>query len=199
MNRNIYLIRHGKIDFDKKRYIGMTDLPLSDAGIEQANWLKEYFDDIHIEKAYSSPLSRCLLTSEIILEDRDIERIVVNELREINMGDWENKSFEYIKERFREQYEKRGDNIDSFVPPGGESFAQLQKRVIPAFERLIGATSGNILVVAHAGVNRVILSTLLDFPLKEIQKIDQPYACINRLSRDNTTKKWALKQKYLEA
>lgn len=191
MSKEIYLVRHGKVDYgEKKCYIGFTDLPLCDEGIDQARKLKCYFSDIDIDKAYVSPLSRCLQTSEIILAERNIERILLDELKEINMGEWEGKSFEYIKTNFPKLFETRGNNLDTFMPPGGESFSQLQMRVIPVFDNIIRSTTGNVLIVAHAGVNRVILGKLLDVPLNGILNICQPYGCINRLSWDEANQKW---------
>lgn len=194
MDRKIYLIRHGKIDFGGERhYIGTTDLSLSNDGIEQAKKLKRYFSVIDIEKAYISPLKRCVETSKIILEGRNIDRIFIDGLKEIHLGEWENKSFDHIKSRFPEEYKKRGNHIDTFAPTGGESFYQLQKRVMPIFEEIIKTTYGNILIIAHAGVNRVILSELFKIPLKEIMKIYQPYGCVNKLFLDNKLKRWRYK------
>lgn len=195
MDRKIYLVRHGQIDCKgEKRYIGITDFPLSPAGIEQVTRQKEYFSHVAIEKAFASPLKRCLQTSEILLEGRSINREVVEELKEIHMGEWENRTIDSIRSCFQELYEKRGINIDTFIPPGGESFEQMQKRVMPAFQSIVENTKGNILVVSHAGVNRVILSTLLKFPLKDIFKINQPYGCINQLNWDRTCRKWQWEQ-----
>jgi probable phosphoglycerate mutase len=196
MDRKIFLVRHGQIDYgNKKRYIGITDLPLTNAGIVQATRLKEYFSGIEIEKAFSSPLKRCMQTAEILLEGSSINWEVIDELKEINMGKWENLTIDYIKEHFRDMYEKRGANIDTFIPLGGESFEQLQKRVMPAFEYIVENTAGNILIISHAGVNRVILSKLLDFPLQDIFKISQPYGCINELSWDITCPGWQWEQR----
>lgn len=185
MDRKIFLIRHGQIDYgSEKRYIGVTDIPLSNAGILQVTRLKEYFSGLELEKAFISPLKRCMQTAEILLEGSNTKRIVLDELKEINMGEWENQIIDHIKEHFHEMYEKRGANIDIFIPPGGESFEQLQKRVMPAFEYIVKNTAGNTLIISHAGVNRVILSKLFSFPLKNILKISQPYCCINQLCWD---------------
>ena len=156
----------------------------------QADRLKAYFSDIKIDKAYTSPLLRCVQTSEIILEGKTIEAIRVDELQEINLGKWEGKSFDYIKDRFPDQYKKRGMNIDCFIPPGGESFKQLQERVMPVFDEIIRSSDGNILIVAHAGVNRVIISKLMSFPLKDIMSLPQPYGCVNILFMDKTRQNW---------
>jgi alpha-ribazole phosphatase len=195
MDRKIFLVRHGQIDYGSaKRYIGITDLPLSDAGIGQARRLKEYFSGLEIEKAYTSPLKRCLQTSEILLEGRNIGMVILEAFKEINMGEWENRTIDSIKDQFREMYEARGANMDAFIPPGGESFEQLQKRVMPVFETIAENTAGNILMISHAGVNRVILSKLFDFPLKELLKINQPYGCINQLRWDKTRHEWQWEQ-----
>lgn len=199
MDRKVFLVRHGQIDYgSEKRYIGITDLPLSDAGIRQVTRLKEFFSGIEIEKVFTSPLKRCMQTADILLEGSNAKEKILDELKEINMGEWENKTINYIKANFREMYEKRGSNIDVFIPPGGESFEQLQKRVIPAFEYIALNTTGNTLIISHAGVIRVILSKLLDFSLKDIFKISQPYGCINQLSWDITCHKWQWEQRVYE-
>jgi probable phosphoglycerate mutase len=196
MDRKIYLVRHGKIDCgEKKRYIGTTDLPLCDEGLEQAKKLKEFFQTIDFEKAYASPLKRCRQTSDIILEGKKLEHKVVEDFKEIHMGTWEGKTFDDIKKRFPKQFDERGCHIDTFVPPMGESFEMLQKRVIPAFENIIKNTLGNVLIVAHAGVNRVILCNILGLNLNEILKVSQPYGCINELTWDDRQQKWQCEKK----
>lgn len=196
MDRKIYLVRHGKIDCgEKKLYIGTTDLPLCEEGIKQARALKDFFIPIDLEKAYVSPLKRCRQTSELILEGKIVESTIVEDLKEIHMGTWEGKSFEHIKKQFPEQFEERGCNIDTFVPPMGESFELLQKRVIPVFESIVKNTAGNILIVAHAGVNRVILSKILGLSLSELLHVNQPYGCINELCWDVLRQEWQCETK----
>lgn len=195
MDRKIYLARHGKIDYGKeKRFIGVTDLPLSKIGIEQAEMINSFFSDIVIDKVFISPLKRCRETAEIILSDRKVEKIIVSQFTEINLGEWDNKPIKYIKENFPNLFEERGLHIDEFIPPGGESFENLSQRVIPAFESIIKNVSGNILIVAHAGVNRVILGKLLGIPLNEIFDIEQPYGCVNELMWCEQGNEWQYKR-----
>lgn len=195
MNRKIYLVRHGRIDTGKEKcYIGVTDLTLSKEGITQAQKLKKFFLNIDIEKSYVSPLIRCIQTSDIILENRIVERILIKELMEINLGLWEGKSFSYIKNFFPKQFNDRGENIDTFVTPGGESFEQLNKRVIPAFESIKKNTTGNVLIVTHAGVIRVILSSILSIPIGDMFKINQDYGCVNEISWNDKYEKWQCKK-----
>lgn len=182
MVKKLYLVRHGKIDSGKeRRYIGNTDLPLDKEGENQAKKLQNYFTSIEIDKAYASPLIRCVETARKILENKNITANIVDGLREINMGEWEYKSFAYIKESFSKEYQERGKAMDSYAPPKGESFRELQQRVMPIFNEIIKGGDENILIVAHAGVNRVIISKLLNLPLKDLMNIKQPYGCVNFL------------------
>lgn len=193
MSRKIYLIRHGKINVgNEKRYIGITDIPLNEEGTLQVLKLKKFFEKIDIEKVYLSPLKRCVETANLILEGRNIKKTIVNELMEINMGEWEGKTFGFIKNSLPDQFKSRGEDIGGFVPTGGESFKNLEKRAIPAFESIVNSTSGNVIIISHAGVNRIILKNILSISMQDIFKINQPYGCINELSFNNGEWNWKL-------
>ncbi|MBI5896369.1 MAG: histidine phosphatase family protein, partial [Desulfobacterales bacterium] len=75
--------------------------------------------------------------------------------------------------------ERRGRDLEGYRPPGGESFGDLRSRVVPAFERIIAQATANILIVGHAGVNRVILCHLLGMPLAHLFRLGQDYAGLN--------------------
>jgi probable phosphoglycerate mutase len=76
----------------------------------------------------------------------------------------------------------RGENLESYRPPGGESFSDLASRVVPVFGSIVkNAEGGNLLIVAHAGVNRVILCHGLGMPLANLFRICQDYGCMNIL------------------
>ncbi|WP_132246457.1 histidine phosphatase family protein [Marinisporobacter balticus] len=195
MNKKIYLIRHGKIDIgNEKRYLGITDLSLDHEGIAQAKFLKSYFKQIPIEKIFTSPLTRCLQTTKIICEEKKQIFIPIKEFTEINMGIWENKPISYIKKNFPQAYEDRGGNLGSFIPPEGESFNQLASRVLLAFDSIVDRYARNIMIVAHAGVNRVILSYILGLSIEDIFSIQQPYGCVNELICNDANKKWEYKR-----
>jgi broad specificity phosphatase PhoE len=107
------------------------------------------------------------------------------ELSEINLGDWEGLTATEVKERYPGQYTKRGNDLAYFRPENGESFDDLLDRVLPAFEALRSSTDGTLAVVAHAGVNRVILCHILGVPLANLFRIDQHYGCVNILNYDD--------------
>lgn len=199
--RTIYLARHGRPDFPdgEKRCIGWTDVPLSEEGRRQIEALgRRLAEDswAEIEAIYVSPLTRCVESARIVrdmLQQADgsaaggagrrngwIPIYIVEELQEIHMGEWENLPFSQIKARFPEAYEARGRDIARFAPKGGESFQDVQRRAVAALERIRRGSRGNILIMAHAGVNRTLISELEKRPLKKLLEIPQEYGGLYR-------------------
>ena len=136
-SKNIFLIRHGEIGVSgQKRYIGVTDLPLNISGVLQANKLKIFFEGVSLDQIFCSDLQRSVQTAQIIATNKNIEIKKLEELREINMGNWEGKSFKEIKEKFPSEFITRLDKIENFKTYGGESFRQCQLRAINIFSEI---------------------------------------------------------------
>ena len=187
-NRTIYLIRHGKIKVEdnQRRYIGQLDLPLNEEGIEQAGKLEKILEPIHLNAVFSSDLSRCQQTAEMIARGKNSKIVVRKELREIHMGEWEGCTFADITRRFPAEFKARGADIGYYRVAGGESFADCSNRVLTTFHEGINSSSGHVLFVGHAGVNRLLLCHLLGMPLANIFKIRQDYGCLNIITCMNS-------------
>lgn len=179
--RTIYLIRHGKTQLpeDERRYIGHFDVPLDETGVEQARCLQQRLVGAHITAAYCSDLSRSRRTAEIIVNDKKIPILARRDLREIHLGEWEGCTFVDVEQRFPEEFRKRGSDIVHYRVPAGESFDACSKRVLTAFQDILEAATGNILIVGHAGVNRMILCHIMGVPLQDLFKIQQEYGCMS--------------------
>jgi probable phosphoglycerate mutase len=179
--RKVFLIRHGRIktqDTDK-RYIGQIDLPLDEEGIRQAVCLQKKLAGEDISTIYCSDLSRTLKTAEIIAADMDIRIITRKDLREISLGEWEGCAFTDIERRFPSEFKARGEDIAYYRVAGGESFAECGQRVTAAFDDIMRCSTGNIVIVGHAGGNRLILCHLLGIPLANLFRIRQDFGCLN--------------------
>lgn len=187
-NRTIYLVRHGRIQTvdDLRRYIGYSDIPLNEVGILQAHNLQKKIVQADIQSVYCSDLSRSRQTAEIMVEDKKVPIISRHELREINMGEWEGCSFSDIARRFPDEFKRRGEDIENYCVPGGESFADCRRRVLLVFQEIMETTHGDILIVAHAGVNRLLLCHVLGLPLTNIFRLYQDYGCLNIIHHDQT-------------
>jgi broad specificity phosphatase PhoE len=166
---------------DRKRYLGHSDPPLGAAGLEQAHGLAERLRPVRFSAAYSSDLQRSLRTAEIIVAGTGLPVQTNVHLREIDAGTWEGLSSEEVKERFPKEYEERERDLIGFRFPGGESYRDLSAEVVPVFQQMLSTAAGDILIVAHKGVNRILLGYCLGLPLEEIFSIPQDYGCVNIL------------------
>lgn len=179
--RRIYLVRHGALHIlqEKKTYIGQLDVELSEKGIKQAKGLALTFKDMVFTEIYCSNLTRTKTTADIIAQNHNIKPTVIKDLNEIDLGVWEGLSFDEVKNNYPKEFDKRGKNIITYCTPAGESFLECSNRVIKAFNKIISNTQGDLLIVAHAGVNRMILCTILKIPLEELFTIPQEYGSYN--------------------
>jgi len=181
----IYIVRHGDIGLGRdKRYIGHSDLPLSALGEHQASLLKEVFSRVPLDSIVCSDLGRTQQTADIIATAHRIHPLAHVELRELNMGDWEEKTFSEIRTKYPKEYKARGEDLANYRPPQGESFSDCSQRVLPVFERLANSDVSSLLIVGHAGVNRVLLCHVLGMPLGNVFRLEQSYGCYNLISFD---------------
>ena len=182
----IYLMRHGDSRQDEiKRYIGQADLPLNAEGRAQASCWRKALAHISLERIYCSDLSRSLETARIIAEESSAPVQPLHKLREINLGKWEGLSFDEVRHLYPGEFERRGADMVNCPPPGGESFADLAARVLPLFAELVRGSSGNLLIVGHAGVNMVIICHILGMPPENLFRIRQEYGCMNVIDFDS--------------
>lgn len=176
----LYLVRHGSIiSVGGKAFIGQIEAPLSEEGVEQAWGLRKWLEPVQFSRVISSDLLRSQRTSKIIAGWRSNPIEAMPALREINLGEWEGFSFDEIKERFPEEYAARGRDIEHWRPPHGESFADCLARVSAALTEILAGSRGNVLLVGHAGVNRLILCLALGIPVRNLHGIGQDYGCVN--------------------
>ncbi|MBF4694056.1 alpha-ribazole phosphatase [Fusibacter ferrireducens] len=179
--KTIYLIRHSRpvLADAQRRFIGQTNLPLSEEGMIQAKALGRFFKDKNIEAIYCSDLLRSHDTAMEIGAQNNIRVQIISAFREIDLGRWEGETFSEIARCYPDEFKARGQDIGYFRPPGGESFIDLSKRVLPIFEKIIRLEHQSVVIVGHAGVNRMILCNLLNIQMKNMFKINQNYGGIN--------------------
>ncbi|MFW6054475.1 MAG: alpha-ribazole phosphatase [Thermodesulfobacteriota bacterium] len=183
----IYLLRHGKIQAGpKKRFIGQTDCGLSAAGRLQAESWRAFFKTINLPLILCSDLKRSLETAGIIAGRQADTVYVETRLREIHLGEWEDREMAKIRAEHPNEWEKRGQDLAGFRPPKGESFADLDKRVAPVLAELGAAEQDNLLIVGHAGVNRVLICRILGMPLQNLFRLGQDYGCLNIIYKKET-------------
>jgi probable phosphoglycerate mutase len=178
----LYLARHGAIiRVADRAYIGQIEAPLSEEGVEQAWALRKWLEPVRFNRVYASDLSRAQRTAKIVASPRIKSVDSLPALREIGLGEWEGFTFREIEQRFPEEFAARGRDMEHWRPPGGESFADCRIRVMDALHTILRQAQGNILVVGHAGVNRLILCDVLGIPVANLHSIGQDYGCLNMI------------------
>ena len=177
----LYLVRHGELVTSKEwRYVGQMDVELNETGKKQIQNLSSRLSSEQIEMIFSSDLTRTIESAEIIGNKLEIINEPISELREINLGVWEGLTLEEIEESFPEDLVKRSEDIKDFRIINGESFSDVTKRVIPKIMGIIEDNAGKrILVIAHGGVNRIIIADALGLDINNIPRLEQNYACLN--------------------
>lgn len=177
----LYLIRHGEVEgASTGKLLGHTDIVLSERGLEQARRLAEHLASAQLSAIYSSDLLRARRTAEAIAEHHCLKVQLRAALREINMGEWENRTMAAIHEEASEKVEQLFTDPASFQYPDGESFSNFTARVQSDLEQLIAThQNGEIAIIAHGGVCRAIVGSLLGMPMGNWLRLAQDHGCMN--------------------
>ena len=153
VNYYLYLIRHGLTqgNLDGK-YIGQTDLSLCPQGKAIIEGLCKTGIYPDVQKVYSSPMSRCLETAEIIYPEQKL--MIVDEVCEMDFGEFEGKTTDQLKD-LHEYSDWIHGGIDS-APPQGEKYGDFQLRCIEGldiiFSNMMQQNITQAALITHAGV-----------------------------------------------
>ncbi len=177
----LFLVRHGEVAQSAQgKFLGFTDAGLSANGRIQLERLAQHLKIVPLERAVASDLIRAVESAQIICRGRAIEPEGRAEFREMNMGEWDGRSWKEIERRYPNRKKFHFSNLKQFRFPGGENWDQFRNRVLKGLNTLLDENRGSaILLAAHAGVNRVILAKALGLPFKRMFFMDQAYACLN--------------------
>ncbi|KZE64425.1 hypothetical protein AWM68_14500 [Fictibacillus phosphorivorans] len=156
----VTLIRHGLTKANQeKRYIGHSDHSLCEKGKTELLDLKPYHGYLKPDLVLTSDRRRCLETVEILYPDVHIK--ICEEFRELNFGDWENKTYaDLCKDP---TYQKWLNQPKEVCPPNGEDFTEFKKRVSLGWEHKVVPLFKNIeinhvVILTHGGPIRYLLS-----------------------------------------
>ncbi|RXM53700.1 MULTISPECIES: alpha-ribazole phosphatase family protein [unclassified Chryseobacterium] len=162
----IHLIRHTAVDNPDNLCYGFAEMPLR----------KEYqedFNSLHLDENFdlviSSPAQRCCLLAEHFKLNYSTDE----RLREMNFGNWELKKWREIPEEEINPWYKDFIHVKA---SGGENLLEMQSRVLSFWNELVVKKDiEKVLIIAHAGVIRLILQSVLQFPLENMFSIQIDY------------------------
>ncbi|MFU8856793.1 MAG: histidine phosphatase family protein [Deferrisomatales bacterium] len=177
----LFLVRHGEV-FGEGVLHGHVDVALTPRGRQQMEAVAQRLAGEDLAAVYCSDLSRAREGARAVASPRGLPVREDPAFRELHLGRWDDRSFAVLWREERELLERWRADLEGFVVPGGESLSQLRARVLPSLEAALGRHPGRSLcLVAHGGVNRVILFEALGVPLARFHSVAQEYACLNQI------------------
>lgn len=158
-----YLVRHGETVWNKEhRLQGWLDSPLSEKGVLHAEKLAEYLKTIPFTAAYSSSSGRAQETMRYLTAGRQLALHDEDDLREINLGDWQGKTVEEILAKNRLDYELYTNYPAQFIASHTESFGAVTERAMYTLKNIAQIyPHDHVLIVSHAVTIKCILNAIL--------------------------------------
>ena len=168
----LYITRHGETEWNIQKILqGRFDSPLTETGQACAVALGNALTSVHFDAVYSSSSKRALDTAHLICKGRQFNIVADDELMEIDLGDWDGKTFDEVTTKDKEQFDCFWNTPEEYLPKRGESFYQVRDRVEQVLNKITSLhKNGNILIVTHATMVTTILMLANKKPLSELWK-----------------------------
>jgi broad specificity phosphatase PhoE len=171
----LFLVRHGESPSNRElRYLGRRDEPLTEAGVRQAECLAVALADLPLQAVYASPLERAAQTGRRIAERLGLPLVAEPRLLEQRFGDWEGLTRAEVAARGGEERERllRWEGDPQVPPPGGESLAAVEARVLALLADLSAAHPGAwVTLVSHVSPIKALLCAALAVPLTAARRL----------------------------
>lgn len=167
-----FLIRHASCGGLGQTLWGRTPgVYLNDKGKVEAKRLADRFNGMTLEAIYSSPLERAMQTAETLARSMNLEIKKSSALNEIDFGEWTGKTFETLARD--ERWRLFNSHRSMAMVPGGESFLDVQNRIVSALASL-SHEHGNarLAIVSHADVIRAAVAYFAATPIDLIERFE---------------------------
>jgi 2,3-bisphosphoglycerate-dependent phosphoglycerate mutase len=140
-NGKLILIRHHESEWNKLgKWTGVTNVDVTEYGMQKSEDMGELSTDIHIDAAFESVLVRTMETMSCILHVCKIENIPTThaaELNERDYGDYTGKNKWEMKDLLGEEEFNKLRREWNYPVPNGETLKMVYERVVPYFQTSI--------------------------------------------------------------
>ena len=162
----LYLIRHTQAEGNLYRMMqGHWDGGITALGAAENDLLASRFENIPLDAAYSSDLTRAVLTAEASVRGKGIPVKTDRRLRELDLGPWETQFFGNITHDFPEEVEKFLRRPGEWRVDGAETVYDVEKRAFEALTEIAEAHPGESVAVASHGITiRCLMTKILGLP-----------------------------------
>ena len=167
----IIFLRHAQAENNAKRILaGRTDgIPLTKAGIEQAESIAKYLKPLDISAIYSSPIERASHTAEIVAKNNSLDYELDDRITEIDMGKFTRMNYDDMFAKYGNIFLKFYQNDPVIMEHKVETFPQVQNRVLDMVDHLVKKhKEQNVLVVTHMDPVKSMLSTVMELKPKTL-------------------------------
>lgn len=187
MATTIYLTRHGQTESNSSgKMMGWANEDINDVGRAQVERLAARMAKMHLDAIYTSPLKRAVTTSAIVGKSHGLEPRPVQGLIEINYGVWEGLPRAEVRKRWPELQQQLHNDPSELAIPGGETFKELEIRVVGAFNKIVKDEDGReILMVSHQGILKVLVAQLMGISYRDWSKFEIRNASLSTLTINN--------------
>ena len=170
MITKIFLIRHAEAEGNLFRVAhGQYDSNLTPRGYRQLHYLRQRFEGVHLDAVYGSDLTRTHATASALYVPRQLPFQPLPLLREVRLGDWEERTWAEIKRRDPDMYRWFNKRPDLWRVEGAESFQTVAERTVEGIRRIAAENPGKTVAAAsHGAALRILLGTLEGMSLQEI-------------------------------
>lgn len=180
----LFLVRHGATEANERRpYVlqgNGINFSLSETGRTQARAVGRFLSKFNVQAVYCSPLLRALETATEIARSFRFPVQTLDNIHEVDVGEWEGKSWNMIQEENEAAYQAFMNDPGDTPYLGGESYRDVLNRVKPELDAVVGKHQGqSIVVVAHNVVNRAYLADVMGLDLRRAKDIQQSNCCVN--------------------
>ena len=181
----LLLARHGITDLTGKKLYGRSaDVHLSEEGRRQSEELGRRLASLRPAALYTSPIERCRETAELVGEACGLDPVELPEVMEIDYGRWAGRSFASLA---RTRLWRRVHRIPSGVRfPGGETLAEVQRRVVGALEEIAeGRPRGLVVVVSHGDPIAMAIAHYAGVHIDLFQRLQVSPASVSAVALDD--------------
>lgn len=182
----VVLVRHGQTAWNiEGRFLGRSDVPLDEAGRDQAAHLARWLAPLPVQGLVSSPLARAAGTAEAISGAMGGLGIAhEGDLAELDQGELEGHYGRELPQRWPAFFERWVHDPETARVPGGETLGECRDRGVAAIRRLAASAEPGppLVIVSHKMVISTLICTLLDLPLRSFRLVGQGNTAVNFLS-----------------
>ncbi len=184
----LVLVRHGATELTaSKRFSGglaSSNPGLTDEGRAQvrevAEWLAPIGDEVEV--VVTSPVRRTRESAEILAERFGVGLVEEPGFAEMEFGTWDGLTFEEVREQSPDEIESWLGSLD-VQPGGGESFRELEKRVLDGLSRVLEGHAGRtVVVVSHVTPIKTLVAHAVEAPLTAVFRMELSTASVSVVS-----------------